>query len=341
MTLVVVPFTEHHLDTAAGLLAARHRRDRRRLPALPVRFEAIADARAEVETILAREGVVGVFATNNGRPAGFLLGEPLAIDPKHPFTVFVRPRSGAIPLAGHAVMPGLAREAYRALYAAVAAQWIAKGLDVHHVWLPATDRAAMAAWCALGFGQENTTALRPTTPTPKSASMAVSVRRATTADGATLTAQGAAILRDLSRPPTSLPLLSSHAEAGLSQMIDELLADPAVPQWLAMRDGAVIGMQLFAGVSDHVAALCAPLQAIYLLGAYTGPSARGQGVGQAMLHRSLAWARDAGYAWCVLDYMPANPAGSHFWEGAGFVPLAYRLCRQLDERVLATGHSQR
>ena len=164
MTLDVVPFAEEHLDAAAALLATRHRRDRRRAPALPARYEAIEAARAEVQRLFAAKGAVGAFATRNGRPAGYLLGEPWEIAATNPFTVFVRPRSGAIPIAGHAVVPGMAREVYRALYAEVGGRWLEHGLDVHHAVVPAWDRPALGAFFALGFGHDNTLAARDTSP---------------------------------------------------------------------------------------------------------------------------------------------------------------------------------
>jgi GNAT superfamily N-acetyltransferase len=154
------------------------------------------------------------------------------------------------------------------------------------------------------------------------------------ADADVLADQAVAILDEMTRPPTCLPPPPDGARAALRVWIAELLAEPALEQWIALRGSEVVGMQLFDASHRHLAELVTPEQAIYLLGAYTTPAARGQGVGGALLSRSLEWARDAGHTWCVLDYLPANPAGAHFWERHHFQPLVYRLCRQLDERVL-------
>ena len=160
-------------------------------------------------------------------------------------------------------------------------------------------------------------------------------------EGGILAEQALAILLDLTRTPACLPKPPESAGAALGQMIEGLLANADLAQWVAIRDGRAVAMQLFDRTDDHPPALFTPAPAVYLLGAYTVPSARGEGIGRALLARSLRWAREAGYGWCVLDYFPANPPAARFWEGAGFMPLAYRLCRQLDERVMGISHCQR
>jgi len=330
MALEVVPFGEAHLDAAATRLAARHRRDRRRASALPERFEEPAAVRSVLESVLVREDAVGVVALRGSRLVGYLLGTSPSNDPGHPFAAFRRARAAEIPVAGHAVVLSETREVYGALYTALAAQWLTAGIDAHYVQVPAGDRVALACWFALGFGHDMTLAVRETSPV---VSPPVPVRQATGADADVLADQAVAILDEMTMPPTCLPPPPGGAREALRAWIAELLAEPSLAQWVALRGSEVVGMQLFDASDRHLAELVTPEQAIYLLGAYTMPAARGQGVGGALLSRSLAWARDAGHTWCVLDYLPANPAGAHFWERYHFQPLVYRLCRQLDERV--------
>jgi GNAT superfamily N-acetyltransferase len=331
MALEVVSFADGHLDAATALLAARHRRDRQRAPALPKRFEEPAAVRSVLEAVLAGEDAVGVVALRGSRLVGFLLGTSASIDPGHPFAAFRRPRAAEIPVAGHAVVLSETGEVYGALYTTLAAQWLTAGIDAHYVQVPAGDRVALACWFALGFGHDLTLAVRETSPVVSPPP--VPVRQATMADVDGLADQAVAILKEMTMPPTCLPPPPDGAREALRAWIAELLAEPTLEQWVALRGREVVGMQLFDACDRHVAELVTPEQAIYLLGAYTMPAARGQGVGGALLSRSLAWARDVGHTWCVLDYLSANPAGAHFWERHHFQPLVYRLCRQLDERV--------
>jgi hypothetical protein len=285
MALEVVSFADGHLDAATALLAARHRRDRQRAPALPKRFEEPAAVRSVLEAVLAGEDAVGVVALRGSRLVGFLLGTSASIDPGHPFAAFRRPRAAEIPVAGHAVVLSETGEVYGALYTTLAAQWLTAGIDAHYVQVPAGDRVALACWFALGFGHDVTLAVRETSPV---VSPPVPVRQAAGADADVLADQAVAILDEMTMPPTCLPPPPDGAREALRAWIAELLAEPTLEQWVALRGREVVGMQLFDACDRHVAELVTPEQAIYLLGAYTMPAARGQGVGGALLFRSLA-----------------------------------------------------
>jgi hypothetical protein len=203
MALEVVPFAHGHLDAAAALLAARHRRDRRHAPALPERFEEPAAVRSVLESVLASEAGVGVAALRGSRLVDYLLGASASIDPGHPFAAFLRPRAAEISVAGHAVVLSDTREVYRALYTALTAQWLTTGIEAHYVRVPAGDRVALACWFALGFGHDVTLAVRETSPVASLPS--VPVRQATVADADVLADQAMAILDEMTMPPTCLP----------------------------------------------------------------------------------------------------------------------------------------
>jgi len=46
----------------------------------------------------------------------------------------------------------------------------------------------------------------------------------------------------------------------------------------------------------------------------------------------LAWAREAGYTSCMVDFMTASRAAP-FWRNLGFGPVSYLLRRVVDDRV--------
>src|SRR5215217_3031105 len=57
--LEIVPFSDEHLDAAAGLLAARHARHRAAEPLLSPRYEEPAAAREELDRLWRTEGASG------------------------------------------------------------------------------------------------------------------------------------------------------------------------------------------------------------------------------------------------------------------------------------------
>jgi GNAT superfamily N-acetyltransferase len=100
--------------------------------------------------------------------------------------------------------------------------------------------------------------------------------------------------------------------------------------WLAERDGQAVGV---INIEPSPAVLLMPERAVYLQHSYVAPSARGMGAGAGLLSRVIDWARDAGYAHCTLNFMPANLLAARLWPAHGFRPLGYRLFRRVDERI--------
>lgn len=100
------------------------------------------------------------------------------------------------------------------------------------------------------------------------------------------------------------------------------------------RDDRAVGMQHFA--ATPVGRPTTPDQCIAIEHVFTDAEARGSGVGTALLRHGIAWAREAGYDRCSVDWEPSNLLGSRFWNGNGFRPISYWLTRRLDERIAWT-----
>ena len=69
---------EEHLDGAAELLAARHRRHREAEPLLSASYEDPAAARELLVAAYAAEDASGSVAVDGDRVVGYLLGAPKA-----------------------------------------------------------------------------------------------------------------------------------------------------------------------------------------------------------------------------------------------------------------------
>lgn len=276
----------------------------------------------------------GVVALRDGRAVGYLLGSLRT--PPH-----VSYRYVTVSYAGAAVDPAqesvAGREVYREMYAAVATQWVAAGCFAHYVCAPAQDRLAVGAWFSLDFGQDNTLAVRETVPADR---MAVAsdfeIRRAGPEDIDTAVRLEDELRRYQAGSPVFVPYPPKR-RAGLRTLNEQLLANPAIGFWLAYRRGRAIGMQVFAPTPEGWMNL--PERSIALEHAYTEEEERGGGVGAALLRHGLAWARETGFARCVVDWETPNLLASRFWQRAGFRPLSFWLCRRIDER--SGSHPQR
>ena len=71
-----MPFTDEHLEGAAELLAARHRRHREAEPLLSARYEDPAVAREEIAAAYGLLDASGSAAVDGSRVVGYLLGAP-------------------------------------------------------------------------------------------------------------------------------------------------------------------------------------------------------------------------------------------------------------------------
>jgi GNAT superfamily N-acetyltransferase len=60
------------------------------------------------------------------------------------------------------------------------------------------------------------------------------------------------------------------------------------------------------------------------------PSARGQGIGHALVVHVLDWAFANGHDVVSVDFDSSNPLSRPFWLGLGFEPTGYRVRRMID-----------
>lgn len=332
MRLDMQRFADEHLDAAGELLAARHRADRERTPLLSPRFGEAAIARRAVEAAWRMPDAEGRAAFVDNHMVGYLIGAPK-------FDV-VMGRTAWVTLAGHALARDQSVEVYRELYASLSPVWLAKGLFAQYALIPAGDQAALMAWFALSFGQEQCYGLRALTeadatpPPAESADALLVIRRATPDDLDAMVAVADTIPRYQTGSPVYAPFLrETMTPDGLRADYSELLGDPAVALWLALRVGRIIGYQLY---TPEPASEDNPLiaeQMIELAIGATLPEARRQGVGRALTAQGFAWAYAQGARVCLTDWRVTNLLASRFWPTRGFAPAAYRLVRRIDERI--------
>ncbi|MGI8549204.1 MAG: GNAT family N-acetyltransferase [Dehalococcoidia bacterium] len=334
--LSIEPLGQGHLEQAAELLAARHQADRRREPDLPERFATATATRTAVQMVLAGQDSGGVAALQEGRLVGYLAGEIALVTPSSFRALFFRPRSAFIGYAGHAVDPENGAETYRALYAALAPRWLASGCFSHYVEVPATDTDALDAWYSLGFGQFLTLAVRDTGPVAGAQTEAdVQIHQAGREDLEEVVRLQRGIALYQTQSPMFLPYFPETEMEQRSYQRD-ILGSPESSHWLASRDGQAMGLQTYFSprvMYPFLAKMATPEHCTYLGQGFTEAQARGGGVGGALLDRGMSWAREAGYKHCLLHFVSANLLGARFWLGSGFRPLAYLLCRNVDERI--------
>lgn len=320
----IAPFEDSHLDDAARLLAARHRRQRELEPLLSPHYEDPAQARAEVEREWRAEGASGAAAFRDGRLVGYLIGAPRT-DPVWGANVWVEG-------AGHAVEEP---EDVRDLYASAAARWVEEGRTRHWALVAATDTDLLETWSRLCFGRQHAHGIQE--PLARNA-IAVP-------DGFEIRAPAADEIDELIEIDLALPnhQRSSPVFSGLPAPDRE----EARTDWVETLAGAVPEQEekLFIGAYGGRPVACfavmpvegsrehrgvlRPDGACFLGFASILPEFRGSGLGVAIAEASLAWAREQGYPSMVTDWRVTNLLSSRFWPRRGFRQTFFRLYRSI------------
>lgn len=342
MRIDVVPFEPaEHLDAAAALLAARQARLRAADDRLPAAYEDPAACRPLIEAVAGRADAQGVFALADGEPAGYAFMWPFLPGPMDLPFAFFPPRTAHIGYAEQCAREDVAFDAHRAMYAALAGEYVRRGIFDHIAYVSPHDRAAHDAYVSLGFGRMLVAAMRDTTPVESQATAGVRVDAAGAEDASVIIGLNTHLWEHHTTSPIFWPMLREPlaAEDDFTRM---LLQDPETnAHFVAYRDGRPLGMTTFMK-PDWVPEVLRDDKTVYLYQGVVTPDARGGGIGQALLARGMAWAREQGYERAVLHFWAPNISGARFWLGMGFRPIEYRMARHIDERIAwANGISNR
>ena len=313
--LEIRPFSAEFVPAAGELLAARHRAHRAVEPLLPPRYEEPAAAAAEVQALADGDGVSGAVALRGGRLVGYLVGAPRP-NPVWGEHVWVE-------LAGHAVEEA---EDLRDLYAAAAAEWVERGLVRQYAMVPAGD-GAVAAWWRLSFGQQHAHGVQevPEADWPEG------VRLAEERDVDALVDLSPLLPDHQAVSPVFAPGFAGESREELREEILADLANPEVGDFVAERDGAIVGalQVVSAELSGVHSGLARPDGAVLLNWAATRPDVRGSGAGLALTQAAFAWAREHGHDVMVTDWRVTNLLSSRFWPARGFRETFLRLYRHV------------
>lgn len=314
------PFSDEHLDAAAGLLAARHQRHRLAEPLLPERFEDPKSTAEELRA-LRRRGASGVACFRDDRLAGYILG--FARDPE------VWGENIWVDYAGQAFEePEDARDAY----AAAAGDWVEQGRTRHFVQVPAHDAPLIDSWFRLGFGQMQADGVREVPPQAEvHIPEGFEIRPPTPDDDL-----DALVDVDLALPRhhRSAPVFTTRplpTEDLLRAEWAKTFAGSDETILVGFRDGRAVACWALVDArhAPEFRGLHAPDDACHLKFAATVPEARGSGIGVALTEASLSWAADAGYRAIGTDWRVTNLLASRFWPRRGFRTTFLRLYRSI------------
>lgn len=328
-------FEEHMLDDGAKLLSQNYRYLRSRgLSLLPQRFEEMLQAREALQAIWQQPKAMGLAALSEGKLLAFLVGCPAvnAIRGRH---VWIHP-------AGIGVDPSCSLEILRDLYARLGAIWVKNGFFDHFV-LTLAEQDWLEPWLKLGFGYEQAHALLDLDKLDTS-NLSINprliVRTAQQKDRSVVQS----FSRIIPRAHADAPVWGVALPEDLPEIYEgygELLDEEGTTIWLAFLDENPVGIQVYRTLPDEGTNLLIPSKSTRLTVASTIESARGMGVSSTLLACGLEDARSKGFQYCETDWRVTNLLSSRHWPRLGFSPVAYRLVRKVDPRIIwADGYNE-
>jgi GNAT superfamily N-acetyltransferase len=280
---------------AARLLEERYARQLAAEPLLP----PVADFSAELPAD-------GLVATRGGDAVAFLGG---ALDDYGVLGV------------GFAGCAAVEHAALADLFATLAED---SGAMRFAVCVPASDQALIDTWFRLAFGCQFIWGVRET-DAGEPPSFEGTIRSSTPDDLDSLPGFDELLWAFQAKPPSFSDYnVPSHADVRADWAI--LWDDPATAaHFVAEQDGRIVGnLYLYKRPEGN---LRVPQENVDLAHAATLEEVRGTGVGLALTHHALAWARGNGYRSMTIDWRTVNLLSSRFWPMRGFRPQYLRLYR--------------
>lgn len=322
-----VSFRDEFLPEAAKLLACRHRLERKVFPELPPQFENPEYALKIIKEIWDKDYTEGIAVFKEGKLAGYIIGHFIADT--------LRGRYIWVDYAGLAIGEMESPELYRDLYTNIAGKWIKYGCFDHYILVPASNPSVVDAWLRLGFSYEQVHGLCRLNEIddPSNDFCEVEIRLAKHYDREMVADISSLIMMYQAEAPVwgvGLPEDILEIREGYAELVD----DKEVNLWLALKDEKIIGFQGYWSVESNELNMMIPHHCVELKIAGTNIKERGRGIGSLLTQKGFSHARKQGNKYCIADWRITNILASRFWLKQGFRPIAYRLTRKIDTRIL-------
>lgn len=316
-------FKKEDVIQAAELLANRHKNERSVFPALKKEFEDIKSTEKILNKMMESNYVKGICAYDGNKIFGFLLSN-IKMDNRFG-------RAAWISYEGLAIADSQEAELYRKLYTELAKVWIENGVLSHYIIIPAGDKKVVDSWLNLSFAFQQVHAITSLSKTDVKIPDNLTIKLSDKSDSDNLRAISNLILSYQAGSPTYAAGLPEDVEL-IRDSYGKFHEDEEATVLLAYDNSTLLGFQC-AYIEEDDSHMMIPEKAIEIAVAGTIEKCRGTGVGDLLTKSMFNKAIEKGLENAYTDWRIANLCSSNYWPKKGFLPVAYRMYRHIDERV--------
>jgi GNAT superfamily N-acetyltransferase len=304
---------EESIEEVSSLVINSFREEQKHVPILRSCFERDVMYLPRLRKLV--KEVPSVAAYQDGHLVGFLTGFVIQS--------WRGKKSVYCPEWTHATVKKNRKEVYQLMYAELSKNWVANRCNTHLITFFAHDVKIIETFSWFVFGMADVDAIRDLSPL-KGINSDVEIKKATIDDLELVTS----LSHQLHQYMAGAPIFLVSTEESKNNL-KILLLDTSKALWIAFKDGRAVSYMTVGPANPDAAYVIQNKGIASIHGAFTEEKFRDQGIGKALLNKSIEWASSMGYEICAVDFEPENIDGSRFWK-KHFKPICYTLVRNVN-----------
>ncbi len=311
--MIIIDFTEQHMEEAAGLACAGYQEERRLVPELPP-VSSVPDLKC-----FTRNGL-GAAAFEKDKMIGFLgFYNPWEDTGLHSRGTFS-------PVHAHGTTTQNREKIYQYLYQAAAEKMAERGINWHAIGLYRHDKQAIKGFYTYGFGLRCVEAIRPMTKIDCAVCHGLWFYEINPDEKNKLLSLKNMLINHLGRSPSFI-----YCPKMDEQDLEVVHKERQSRYFVAAKGDEPVA---FLEVSDEGESFfCGDKSMKNICGTYCLPNYRGRGVYQNLLNYVISQLAGEGYTRLGVDFESFNPTANGFWLKY-FTPYTHSVVRRIDEKIL-------
>lgn len=309
---------KHHISHMANLLYDRQKREINHYPFLENQVFDLSKIKSNLVYIFTQETILGYVAYLGNEMVAYLFARKIE-SRYHGMMAYV-------PYIGLAIKEEAPMDILRFLYKEASQLWLNNNCRYHSVFVPLADYKYKEAFLNLAFHIEQVHAcLELEQYMPFEIKEATSIRVAKK-DDQSLLGKMSCIISDYQVQSPVYLSIDRDIKEQRRKAFENLVNEDDVIVFIAGEGNQGLGYFELEYLNQS---LMIPNQSIELTVAGVFKEYRNNNVGKSLMNTSVNYLLDHGFKYLMTDWKVTNLAASRFWPKCKFIPLAYRMVREI------------